>query len=455
MMATRVPGRRSTIQQYKKRWLSYPCSTTKAVQFSLDNLSHIRKDLYGDQENVSHFNSAGDSPMPRPVLEVVKNHLDLEARIGGYKAAEEVESLRSEVYGKVAELIGAKSVKEIALVESATVGWTRGFYSLAKAKLKPGSVLLTCEAEYAAQWVAMKHVCRDYGAKLVTIPSDPVLGEIDLEQLPKLLHDHNVGMVCVTHIPTNGGLVNPVEQVGQVIKSYNEKNKDSIVYIVDACQSVGQWPVSVKSIHCDMLSACGRKFLRGPRGTGFLYMKQTLAESIEPSHMDHYCAQVELDPADTSSDPTVVFRQGAGRFEFWEASIASQLGFGAAIDYAQSIGVKAIQTRVTMLADRLREGLANLPNVSVHDIGTVKCAIVSFSAEGISTLYLKTKLESKGHCLGVVPSSSTPIDSARRRLPGFILRASVHYFCLEKEIDTLVEDVENLVMIEKEKVSPV
>ncbi|CAM9642308.1 unnamed protein product, partial [Choristocarpus tenellus] len=212
------------------------------------------------------FNNAGDSPMPRPVLERVNAHLDLEARVGGYEAAARVENELQEVYVSAADIINADS-QDIALQESASMAWAKAFYAVAKG-LRPGDRILTGMAEYAANYVAMLQVCRSTGARVETIPSD-AQGELDLLAMEAMLGKGGVKLVAITHVPSNGGVVNPASEVGDLCRKHGD-----ILYLLDSCQSIGQMDVDVKRIGCHMLCATGRKYIRGPRGTGFLYVSK-------------------------------------------------------------------------------------------------------------------------------------------------------------------------------------
>ena len=375
-------------------------------------------------EGLIHFDNAGASLMPRAVLDAQVEHLRLEAAIGGYAAAERKRAGLDAVYDSVARLLNCRA-DEVALVENATVGWTMAFYAIPFA---PGDRVLTAEAEYASNYLAYLQLAAEKGIVVEAVPSTAD-GELDVAALERMIDDR-VRLISVTHVPTNGGLVNPVAEIGAVARAHG------ILYLVDACQSAGQIALDVDEIGCDLLSATGRKYLRGPRGSGFLYVSRRVVEELHPPMIDLFSAEwVEPD--------CYVLRKDARRFENWENNYAARLGLGAAIDYALAIGIDAIEAEVTRLAGALRERLAGLPGVTVHDIGRRRCGIVSFSIDGIEAAAIEDYL--RDHRVNVSRSgpSSTLIDARRRGLPELV-RASLHCFNGDDEIERFVALLEAL-----------
>ncbi|QOZ53119.1 aminotransferase class V-fold PLP-dependent enzyme [Bradyrhizobium sp. CCBAU 53338] len=366
----------------------------------------------------AYLHNAGAALMPTPVVEALKSHIDLESEIGGYAAADRESGRLDAVYGSVARLLNA-APDEIALMENATVAWQMAFYAL---PFCAGDRILTAEAEYAANYVAFLQVAKRTGAVIDVVPSDAT-GELDIQALERMIDD-KVKLIAITWVPTNGGLVNPAAAIGKIARA------QGIPYLLDACQAVGQMQVDVEAIGCDMLSATGRKFLRGPRGTGFLYVRRPLLQGLEPPMIDHFAAP-------WISRNHYQLRDDARRFETWENNYAARLGLGAAVDYALAIGLSPIEQRCRLLAGRLRKGLVAISGVTIRDLGRTPGAIVSFTMDGYEADAIVSRAAAAGITIGASDPSSTRIDAEARALP-VVVRASPHYYNTEAEIDRLV-----------------
>jgi cysteine desulfurase/selenocysteine lyase len=380
------------------------------------NIDRLREETAGCEQS-TFFNNAGASLQPRPVVARVIEHLRLEEQVGGYEASDRVAQELAGVYGSVARLLHC-APEEIALQENATRAWEMAFYSL---RFAPGDRIVTAANEYASNYIAFLQVAQRTGAEISVVESDAA-GEVDLEALRKLLDDR-VKLIALTHVPTNGGLVQPAAGVGELARAAG------IPFLLDACQSAGQMHLDVDALGCDMLSATGRKYLRGPRGTGFLYVRKALLAQMDPPSLDlHAATWVAQGKFEVRSD--------AKKFETWESAAATRLGLGVAIEYALALGLKKIERRVQHLAALLREQLADIRGVTVRDLGQVRCGIVTFTCDGHSPGEVMQRLKAKGIAVRTIELSSARIDMEQRGLDELV-RASVHYYNTEAEIERL------------------
>jgi cysteine desulfurase / selenocysteine lyase len=384
-------------------------------------------------ELVVHLNHAGTSLAPRPVLNAQFEWLQAEALTGGYELAADRDAELRAAYDEVAALIGAHR-DEIALVENATFAWHQAFWSL---PLRAGDRILTCTVEYASSYVSYLQAERRRGVSIEVIPDDED-GQLSLPALADLLDDGRapVGLVAVTQVPTNGGLVNPVAGVGALCR------EAGVPFLLDACQSVGQMPVDVDEIGCDLLAATGRKFLRAPRGTGFLYARQSLLERLDRAGAEP--AFLDLLGADWVAPHGYVLRSDARRFENWESNLAAVAGLRAAVAYTRAWGLDAIADRVGTVAEALRGRLVEVPGVRVHDLGRRRSGIVTFTVDGVAADDVQARLRSQGINVSVSGPSSTRLDAERRRLPPLV-RSSVHYVTTDAELDRLTAALGDMV----------
>jgi cysteine desulfurase / selenocysteine lyase len=386
------------------------------------DVERARRDTPG-VARVAHLNNAGAALPPVQVTDAVVGHLRREAEIGGYEAAAEAHDGVENTYRAVARLLGC-SADEVAIVENATRAWDMAFYALPFAT---GDRILTARAEYASNVIAFLQVAGRTGA-VVEVVDDDETGQLSVADLRRRLADDRTGpvrLVAITHVPTQGGLVNPAEEVGAAAR------EAGVPFLLDACQSVGQLPVDVGRIGCDMLSATGRKFLRGPRGTGFLHVRRDFLERLVPPFLD-------LHAATWTAPDRYEIRPDARRFETWEGNVAATIGLGVAVDYALSWGLDAVETRVAVLADLLRARLEARDGVRVHDLGRRRCGIVTFTVDGVPAEDVRRRLAERAVNVSVSPVAYARFDLPRRALPDLV-RASVHYYNTETEIDRLLD----------------
>jgi cysteine desulfurase len=367
------------------------------------------------------LDSAGSSLPPEPVVQAVVSHLRREAEVGGYVAEAERAHDLADVRESLAQLLRC-TPDCIALMDSATRAWTQFFYAV---PLAPGDRIFLSRSEYASNAIAALQRARLHGSRVEVVPSD-ASGELDLEALDRML-DERTRVVSLVHVPTNGGLVNPVREATELV------HRVGGLVLLDASQSVGQLDVDVQSLGVDALAATGRKWLRGPRGTGFLYVRPGLVSELEPPIID-------LKSATWTARDRYELRDDATRFELWEADVAARLGLKAAVDYLLELGLDAAVAAVSAGADRLRTLLAEIPGVTVTDLGRNPCGIISFVVDGVRVDSVRDVLAEHKITVVVSSHSSTLLDMADRGLDA-VVRASPHYFVSDEQLEATARAV--------------
>ncbi len=393
------------------------------MNFSAREIAAVRAETPAC-DSLIHFNNAGASLMPKPVHQSVLDHLNLEFTIGGYEAHAQAATQMNAFYEAFARLLNA-STDEIAYVENATRAWDMAFYGL---PLQDGDRILTHASEYVSNYLGFLQQAKRRNLFIDLIPSDEY-GQIDVNAIPELITD-KTRLIAITHVPTQGGLVNPAIEVGRVAK------KHGLMYLLDACQSAGQIALDVKKLNCDVLTGTGRKFLRGPRGTGFMYIRKAFIEQLDPPFVD-------LHSANWTHENKFEFVPNAKRFENWESFVAGRIGLMQAVQYANNLGIDRIQSRVTALASNLREQLSLVGGVAVHDLGLHKCGIVTLTKQGVPSDFAARQLREMGINVSVSELTSARLDLGLRKLDSLV-RASVHYFNTEEEISKFVQAVDSL-----------
>ncbi|MFD7499504.1 aminotransferase class V-fold PLP-dependent enzyme [Streptomyces sp. NPDC059850] len=371
-------------------------------------------------ESVTHLNNAGAALMPAPVVRAMTEHLELEARRGGYEAAEIQEEALNLPYAAAAEILGCEP-GDIAITDSATRAWSLAFYSI---PFQSGDRILASSVEYGSNYLSLLHVARRAGAVVEVLPNDE-FGRVDVAALRAMLDDR-VKAVVMTHVPSHSGIVNPIAEIGAAVR------ETGALYLVDACQSIGHLPIDVKEVGCDFLSACGRKYLRGPRGTGLLYMSPRAAENVDP-------LMVGLDGACWLGGGRYAIAPGAKRFETWEVNAVARVGLGAALSYALETGIEASWARIAELGRTLRRELHALPGVQllerVDEDGEL-AGIVGFTVDGHEPDEIRQAMHRSDVNLWVSRSNTACVDMEDRKLEQ-TLRASVHYYNTHAEIQQL------------------
>ncbi|WP_426278265.1 aminotransferase class V-fold PLP-dependent enzyme [Chryseobacterium sp. S-02] len=388
------------------------------------NIDIIRQDIRGLSDDKIFLNNAGSSLMPIQVVDSMIDYLQQEEQSGGYEVANRNTELLESFYDETAKLIHCKP-SNIAFATSATDAYTKALSSIV---FKEGDVIITTIDDYISNQITFISLQKKLKVKIIRTKK-LANHELDLEDFENLVKTHHPKLVAVTHIPTNSGLIQDVESVGKICKRYD------VLYLVDACQSVGQMVVDVEKIGCDFLTATGRKFMRGPRGTGFLYVSdKVLEQNYAPLLLDMRGANW------TEYDDYELFKT-AKRFEHWEISYASLLGFTEALKYANTIGLHTIEHYNKGLSERLRGNLKN-NGFQIWDQGNNLSSIITFCGPDEDLENIQKVLKENNVFFSVTYKNSALIDFTDKNING-IVRLSPHYFNTVEEIEKVSEILKN------------
>jgi selenocysteine lyase/cysteine desulfurase len=396
--------------------------------FSDSEIATFRNETNGCK-NVIHFNNAGAGLMPNIVTQVQLDHIKLESEIGGYEASAFMATEIQNVYIQCGKLFNCKPTN-IAFTASATDSYTRALSSI---PFKEGDIILTDNDDFVSNQIQFLSLQKRLGVKIIRI-NNATIGGVDLNDLEEKLKKYQPKLLAITHIPTNSGLVQPVVEIAKIYNDYSQQNGEKTWYILDACQSAGQMKLDVEVLKCDFLSITCRKFLRGPRGTGALYISdKALNAGLEPMFIDMRGAEwIEKDQYKQQPD--------AKRFEDWEFAYSTVLGTAAAIEYCLNVGEDKIWQQVKHLSTNLRSQLSQFDNVSVLDKGPEICGLVTFHVEGADPKYLVSELLKRK--INVVPSyRAFGIIDFDEKAVDWAIRASPHYYNTNEEIEIFIKSI--------------
>lgn len=400
--------------------------------FSYAEIEKFRNETRGTQ-HVVHLNNAGAGLMPDIVTQAQLNHIKLEAEIGGYEAAALRAQAIAEFYSQAAILFNCKP-SNIAFTASATDSYTRALSSI---PFKQGDIILTDNDDFVSNQIQFLSLQKRFGIKIVHINNSKI-GGVDLDDLTDKLKKLQPKLLAITHIPTNSGLIQPVDQIASIYENYQQSYPCKTWYILDACQSAGQMKLDVQNLKCDFLSATGRKFLRGPRGTGMLYVANSVLESgLEPIFID-------MRGAEWTQKSLYRQHPEAKRFEDWEFAYSTVLGTATAIAYCLNIGEDRIWNQIKLLSGIMRNKLEVLDKVRVLDEGPELAGLVTFTVEGLDPGLIVGELLKRK--INVVPSFRAfgVIDFDQKGVE-WAIRASPHYYNTYYELDFFIESLKEII----------
>lgn len=380
----------------------------------------IRQETRGLSDGKLFLNNAGSSLMPNIVVDSMLDYLKQEEQLGGYEVANRNAELLENFYTETSKLINCES-SNIAFMTSATEAFSKALSSII---FKEGDVIITTVDDYISNQITFISLHKRSNVKIIRIKKRED-NELDLENLENLIKEHRPKLVAVTHIPTNSGLIQDIEAVGKICRQYD------ILYLADCCQSVGQMVVDVEKIGCDFLTATGRKFMRGPRGSGFLYVSDRVLEQ------DHAPILLDMRGAHWSEYDNYELFKTAKRFEHWEVSYAAVLGMVEAVKYANNVGLNTIENYNRKLAETLRINLKN-SGFKVLDIGNNLSSIVTFCGPDNDLENIQKILRENNVFFSASYKHSALIDFTDKKVDGAV-RLSPHYFNIIEEVEKISE----------------
>lgn len=410
-------GARELEEEYGQKMTAYPTG------FDQKQLDDVRRQTPGLAGRV-HLDNCGSALMPRPVVDALKQAMDREIAVGGYVAQEQQAEALEHSYQSLVRLFGGQ-VSDYAFVGSAVEGWTKAFYSL---PMRAGGNIVTAYNEYCSNYVAYLQIAKRHGVE-IRVAQQAHGGGIDLDHLTSLIDD-KTQVISISHMPSSSGEINQVAEVGRIAKTAG------VLYVLDACQSAGHVPVSIADIGCDVMTGTSRKFLRGPRGIGFLYVNERARSLMDPVVLTNQSAEWTSKDAYTLRTDTRVF-------EAWERSVVNQLGFTAAIDYLLDIGVERATGQIANNALYLRQKLADCSTVQVACPPSAISAIVTFNVEGKTPVDVKARLAKQGIAVQIASVVHTRLDLERRGIDSAV-RVSPHYYTSQSDMDHFIEAIQAL-----------
>jgi selenocysteine lyase/cysteine desulfurase len=400
--------------------------------FTKEEIIAFRNDTEGCK-NVIHLNNAGSGLMPNIVTKVQLDHIKLESEIGGYEASALMASEVQNFYIQCAKLFNCKPIN-IAFTASATDAYTRALSSI---PFKEGDIILTDNDDFVSNQIQFLSLQKRLGVKIVRTNNSPI-GGVDLNDLEDKLKKYQPKLLAITHIPTNSGLVQPVLEIAKIYENYIKQNSDKTWYILDACQSAGQMKLDVEALKCDFLSITCRKFLRGPRGTGALFISNKVLDAgLEPMFIDMRGAEWKQKD-EYQQQPTAI------RFEDWEFAYSTVLGTASAIEYCLNIGEDKIWQQVKSLSSNLRNQLSQIDRIKVLDKGPEVGGLVTFHVQGSEPRNIVSELLKRK--INVVPSFRAfgIIDFDEKGVE-WAIRASPHYYNTIDELDIFIQSIKEII----------
>lgn len=384
------------------------------------SINQIRQNTPGCLDKI-FINSAGSSLMSKEVVQISKDYMDMEADIGGYDVMANHYEDFNLFYLEASKLINANP-RNMAFAISATDAYSKVLYSF---KWTEKDVILTTKDDYVSNIISFIHINRRFGSQIKFVDCLDS-GDLDYEDLARKLEQYKPTIFALTHIPTSAGTIHDAEKAGEICANFDT------YYLLDACQSIGQLDVDVRKIKCDFLTVTGRKFLKAPRGTGFLYV----ANHILDTDMGPLC--IDLAGSTWDSETSFKFGSEAKRFEFWEKNYSNFLGLTQAIREINEIGIEKIAAYNKMLSGYFRNELEQVDGLKIYDHGSLKGNIITWKIPGLKQSEI-SKLFHERRVIFSFSSNTSALYDLNKKGEEWLVRFSPHFFNTTEEADQVGE----------------
>ena len=338
------------------------------------------RQLYPIAERCAYFNHAGVSPLNTRALAAMNEFNERTARLPYGELAADVAATFLDLRTRCAALVNARSVDEIALMPNTAAGINTAALSL---PLRPGDNVLLLEGDYPANIYPWMNLARR-GVLTKMVPA--VNGGLDLDVLASRI-DGRTRVIAMSTVVFATGFRNDLEAVGQICK------ERGIFFVVDGIQSLGALPFDVQAANVDFLAAGSQKWLLGPMGSGFLYVRRELLDQLVPGP---YVGASSVVDAANFLDYNFTLQPTAERFNIGTPNTVSLIGLHASLALIQEVGIDAIAERVLMLAgaaigDLQERGFrvsadtspARRSGIVIAEVGDPKAAAERLAAQGI------------------------------------------------------------------------
>ena len=370
--------------------------------------------------NFINFNNAGASLLEQSTENEISKYLKLETKISGYYIEQEKKEILNNFYFNAAKLLNCKP-KEISFLQSSTYGWNL-FISSLTTKKKSNVVIF--DNEYGSNYISL--INNNFNVRVSKLKEN---GQVSFEDLRKKI-DRYTALVAVCHIASQCGNIIDVEKLGRFIKNINS----NIIFLIDACQSAGHLKLNVKKNMCDALVCSGRKYLRGPRGTGLIFIKDSIQKNITPKIIDTTKSKI------IGRNLSIFNKENI--FETFEYSPSLKIGLSKAIEKYNKLGHKKIELKIKNLSKYFRKKISSNPYVIVHENEKLISGINTFSIKGKGSHDIYSFLKQK-KMITSVSTFQTSTHYFKKKKFNDVVRVSFHYFNKKKEVDYLVSCINN------------